>query len=81
MNDKHPHLAPFRLLGVKLGVCAECAAEHDINAPHNQQSLAYQYDFYGKLGRFPTWADAIAHCTEDVQNQWKVAFEKLGIKI
>jgi hypothetical protein len=49
--------------------------------PHNQQSLAYQYDFYGKNGRWPTWADAMAHCDESVKAQWTAALKERGIAV
>jgi mannose/cellobiose epimerase-like protein (N-acyl-D-glucosamine 2-epimerase family) len=35
-------------------------------APHNQQSLYYQYAFFGEHGRWPTWKDAVAHCAPEV---------------
>ena len=44
-----------------------CAVDHPPEAPHNQQSLYWQYWFYNKHGRFPTWADAIEHCSDDVK--------------
>ena len=52
-------------------VCQECAVDHPHDQPHNQQSLHYQYHFYGTHGRFPTWTDAMAHCTPEVQAQWR----------
>ena len=48
------------LLKTPPDTCPECAVKHGPNEPHNQQSLAYQYDFYGKNGRWPTWEDAMA---------------------
>jgi hypothetical protein len=53
------------------GKCPECAVKHDPAQPHNNQSLAYQYSFYAKNGRWPTWADAMAHCAPEVQEAWK----------
>ncbi len=55
------------------GKCPECAIKHDPAEPHNNQSLAYQYSFYAKHGRWPTWADAMAHCAPEVQAAWKDA--------
>jgi hypothetical protein len=71
--------------GVKLlentqpGVCPMCAVTHDPEMPHDQQSLAYQYKFYDQYGRWPTWADAIAHCSEEVKAIWREALAEHGI--
>jgi hypothetical protein len=51
--------------------CPICAVKHPDVAPHHGNSLYYQYRFYGTHGRWPTWADAIAHCTPKVQSLWK----------
>lgn len=50
--------------------CQACAVAHDPDEPHNQQSLFYQYWFYGQHGRWPTWADAMAHCDEATRAVW-----------
>jgi hypothetical protein len=39
--------------------------------PHNQQSMYYQYRFYGIHGRWPTWADAVAHCDDEMKAGWE----------
>ena len=78
MELKHPHLAPFQLLRTPPGTCPECAVKHEPGQPHDAQSLAYQYDFYGKHGRWPTWADAIAHCAEPIRAAWKAALTERG---
>lgn len=61
--------------------CQECAVKHDPAQAHNQQSLFYQYQFYGKTGRWPTWADAIAHCSPEIQERWKIELRKHKVKI
>lgn len=61
----------MQLLPPKPGTCPICAVEHPDDAPHNQQSLYYQYRFYARRSRWPTWADAIAHCTEGVRRAWE----------
>lgn len=71
----------FTLLPAAKGCCEQCAAEHEVQAPHNAQSLHYQYWFYGKHGRWPTWDDALAHCSEEVQRKWRAALIAKGIKI
>jgi hypothetical protein len=62
-------------------VCQECAVDHDPRDPHNQQSLFYQYHFYGKHGRWPTWADAIAHCEPEMQEAWRGALAEKGVDV
>lgn len=58
--------------------CPICATKHDPAQPHNAQSMYYQYRFCGVRGRWPTWADAIAHCTPDVQQLWQFKLKELG---
>ena len=62
------------------GSCPECAAMHEPTQPHNLHSLTYQYKFYDQHGRFPTWEDAMAHCSESVKKFWITELEKRGIK-
>jgi hypothetical protein len=74
-------LGGFTLLRGRLkdGQCAECAVVHDPSHPHNQQSLFWQYSFMEKQGRWPTWADAMAHCTPQMQADWTRALAEHGI--
>jgi hypothetical protein len=53
------------------GKCQECAVEHEPDQPHDQQSLYYQMAFKARHGRWPTWSDAMAHCTPKVQRLWR----------
>lgn len=62
---------PFHIAPPKKGLCAVCAINHPAEFPHNQQSLYYQYFFYADHERWPTWADAIAHCSEEMKAHWK----------
>ena len=72
----------FMLLGkTPPGTCPECAVMHEPEMPHNLQSLAYQYKFYDEHGRFPTWKDAMAHCTEEMQQAWIDALAKRGVQV
>lgn len=52
------------------GVCPVCAVNHAPAMPHNRDSLYYQMCFWQKHGRFPTWADAMAHCDEHIRAVW-----------
>lgn len=60
------------------GTCPICAVKHSDDMPHNQQSLYYQYRFYGTHGRWPTWADAIAHCDFKMREFWEIALKDKG---
>lgn len=53
------------------GTCPICATKHEPEMPHNCQSLYYQYRFYGVRGRWPTWADALAHCDDQMRQHWE----------
>lgn len=68
----------FNLMPPAPGKCQTCAVEHALEQPHNAQSLFYQYAFYAEHGRWPTWADAIAHCTSEMQAFWKKALLDIG---
>lgn len=65
------------LLPPKSDTCPVCATKHEPEMPHNQPSLYYQMRFKGLHGRWPTWADAAAHCTPQVRDQWKQALAKM----
>jgi hypothetical protein len=79
MSEKHPYLGNWILTKTPPWTCPECGVEHPPEDPHNRDSLAYQYGFYGKYGRWPTWADAMAHCSPKVQKAWMEALQKRGI--
>ncbi len=81
MPETQKHLSPFTMLPPKPGVCQECAVDHPKEYPHNRQSLAYQYFFYNKHGRWPTWRDAMAHCDEETKAKWCEALAGRGAKL
>ena len=58
------------------GTCPACAVKHAAHEPHNAQSLYYQYRFYGLRGRWPTWADAVAHCSIETREAWETALRE-----
>lgn len=66
------------LLPPEEGVCPICATAHGPDQPHNQQSLYYQYRFYGVRKRWPTWADAVAHCSQFIKDQWTITLKTMG---
>lgn len=53
--------------------CPVCGVKHDPNLPHDRDSLYYQYSFRKKHGRWPTWEDAMDHCSEDMKIAWIAA--------
>lgn len=63
------------------GTCPMCAVAHDSEQPHNIQSLTYQYKFYDQHGRWPTWADAMNHCSNEIKAYWTEELEKRGVDI
>ena len=60
-------------------VCQVCAVEHDPSWPHDQQSLFYQYAFYHDNFRWPTWADAMAHCAPSMREFWREKLSEWGV--
>lgn len=66
---------------LKPGQCAECAVVHEPHEPHNQQSLFYQYSFREKHGRWPTWTDAMAHCSDDIKAITRQVLKENGVKL
>ena len=61
--------------------CQECAVKHEPWNAHDAQSLYYQMKFNAEHGRSPTWLDAIAHCTPELQKAWKEGLRKKGVEI
>lgn len=69
------------ILPARPGACQECGSKHAPDQPHNAQSLLYQYAFYGREGRWPTWNDALAHCPDNVRELWVKALEAQGVSL
>lgn len=68
------------LLPPKAGHCLMCAADHEPHLAHDAQSMFYQVRFKDKYGRFPTWADAVAHLPQKNQKQWLIETRKVYVK-
>lgn len=78
LQEKHG----MQLLGITPeGTCPICATKHHPKQPHNQQSLTYQYKFYDKNGRWPTWEDAMEHCPDEVKELWREELQNRGVKL
>ncbi|TCL06868.1 hypothetical protein [Sodalis ligni] len=71
----------FQIMPKREGTCQECGRQHLDEDPHDAQSLHYQYTFYAREGRWPTWADALAHCPVDTRNLWIKELAKHGIDV
>ena len=63
------------------GSCKLCATVHTPDQPHDRDSLYYQNWFRRRYKRFPTWADAMAHCTDKVKAEYTVKLAERGITI
>lgn len=70
---------PMRLLGPAPHKCQTCAVEHPPDDPHDAQSLYYQMAFYQKNGRWPTWKDALAHCSPEMRAAWREGLIDAGV--
>ena len=68
------------LLPAKPGTCPECATTHETWEPHNLD-LFYQYHFWGEHGRFPTWKDAMAHCSDVIKASTTEVLKEHGIEV
>lgn len=61
------------------GACEQCGVSHASGAPHAKQTLHYQYWFFGKHGRWPSWEDAMAHCTPATKQWARGCLHALGV--
>lgn len=61
------------------GKCPVCAVAHDPKDPHDRSSLYYQMRFRRRHRRFPTWADAMAHCSAATKAAWKAKLIGEGV--
>lgn len=62
-------------------LCQTCATKHSIEHAHNAESMYYQMIFKKKYGRWPTWKDAIAHCSPEIKNYWIKNLREKGVQI
>jgi hypothetical protein len=76
-RETHEPMA-WKVLPPSADKCQVCAIKHEPDAPHNAQSLYYVTTFYGMIGRAPTWADAVAHCSAPVREAWAAELKRRG---
>ena len=62
---------PMFLLPPPQDACQICATEHEKHYPHNKESLYYQMVFFNQHGRYPTWDDAMLHCSKEMRKAWR----------
>ncbi|HML33810.1 hypothetical protein [Sporomusa sphaeroides] len=74
-------ISAMTLLPPPPDVCQECARDHAPGLPHDKQSLYYQTKFQMEHGRGATWADAMAHCSDEVKAIWTEELQKLGVEV
>jgi hypothetical protein len=70
---------PMQLLPPAPGNCALCAVAHTPHDGHDAGSLFYQTRFQLKHGRYPTWADAVAHLPPETATHWVAALTEAGL--
>jgi hypothetical protein len=78
-NPMTPLPGGMTMLPAKAGTCPDCATVHEPGQPHNQQSLFYQMRFHGLNGRWPTWEDAMRHCSPEVRAMWIEGLAEHGV--
>lgn len=71
----------FTVLPPAPDLCQVCAVEHEPDQPHDATSLFYGIWFAQQYGRSPTWADAMAHCTDEVKAAWEANLAAVGVDI
>lgn len=74
-------MSSMMLLPPRPDVCQECARDHDPRLPHDKQSLYYQMKHQLEHGRGATWADSMAHCSDEIKAAWTDGLKKLGIEV
>ncbi len=75
------NLNGFTLLGPSPDVCQQCAEDHHPDILHNQRSLYYKMWFLQKHGTYPTWRDAMSHCSDEAKAISTKALQDRGVDI
>jgi len=63
----------------RTGLCEVCGNPHPRDTPHHKDSAFYRAKFFEEKGRYPDWNDALAHCTEQVRESWRMRLSEYGI--
>jgi hypothetical protein len=81
MKTKIVEMKDMILLPPAPHLCQKCAVEHESYEPHDQQSMFWHVWFKKEFGRYPTWKDAMEHCSEEMKKIWIEALKKYGVEI
>lgn len=65
----------------KDGACRICGEIHGRGEAHNRDSLLYQHKFRMNHGRYPTWEDAMEHCSLTVKKRFCERLKRNGIEV
>ena len=74
-------MGEIRITAPVPGSCPVCAKVHEEQEPHDLHSLYYQNQFFKAHKRFPTWADALRHCSPMTQAVWVEKLKKEGYQV
>lgn len=66
---------------IKKGVCPTCASPHVSDCMHDAASVYYRIKFMKENGRMPTYKDAMAHCSAQMQDSLAFELKKYGITV
>lgn len=61
--------------------CQQCAVKHSPEQPHDGNSMFYQYYFRKQHDRWPTWKDAMEHCSPEMRKFWEEKLRHYGVNI
>lgn len=61
--------------------CQQCAVKHAPEQAHDGNSFFYQYWFRKQHDRWPTWKDAIEHCSPEIKSFWVKQLKTNGINL
>lgn len=71
----------FMMLRPAPDLCQTCAWKHEPDMPHNRDTLYYQTKFNLNKKRWPTWRDAMAHCTPEMKQSWANLLREKGVEV
>lgn len=79
-DDDDGQTHEFKLVPPHPDACQVCGRmpAHEPEQPHDASRLHYKYWFYFQHKRWPTWKDAMAHCTPAMQVAWEKELRARG---
>ena len=61
--------------------CQECATDHRPDQPHQADTMFYKMRVMKQHKRWPTWKDAMAHCSDQQKQWWTEQLAKHGVEV